>query len=162
MPAADTSPIPTSVSELPFGLRYDQGRHEINGTPRYPAPPPGVEIVLTARDQAGNAVERAFNIEILACALTLDPLADRTFTAGSSIDPLTLPAARAPCGAVTYSVNGLPDGLMFDPETRTLSGDADGHRLHRRRGRVPRRRRDRQQGHDVHRHGAFRHRCLRT
>ena len=115
-------PYSYSVSELPFGLRYDQGRHEINGTPRYPAPPPGVEIVLTARDQAGNAVERAFNIEILACALTLDPLADRTFTAGSSIDPLTLPAARAPCGAVTYSVNGLPAGLMFDPETRTLSG----------------------------------------
>ena len=38
------------------------------------------------------------------------------------IDGVTLPAAEGGDGEFTYSLTGLPRGLSFDPDTRTLSG----------------------------------------
>ena len=119
-----------SVSGLPFGLRYHPHRHYIYGTPRYSRPPREVEVTLSVTDKAGTTLERTFTIEMLACSVTVDPIDDRTYQAGTEIDPVVLPAARGACGDVSYALNGLPDGLEFDPETRTLSGtpaDFDGN-----------------------------------
>ncbi len=49
-------------------------------------------------------------------------VADQTYTAGTAIDALMLPAASGGTGALTYSLVGLPAGLSFDAATRLLSG----------------------------------------
>ena len=60
-----------------------------------------------------------------------DPDTDPSFTEAvdpqsyrqnQAIDPLTLPAATDGNGDLTYTLTGLPDGLSFDAETRTVSG----------------------------------------
>ena len=114
-----------SVSNLPFGLRYERFQHQIYGTPRYSRPPREVTVTLTATDTGGMTVRRTFTIEMLACSVTVDPIDDRTYHAGRAIDPVVLPEARGACGDVSYEVTGLPAGLEFDWETRTLSGTPD-------------------------------------
>ena len=58
------------------------------------------------------------------CGVRLDhaEVADRTYTRGRPIAPLTLPEARLGTGELTYALDGLPRGLTFDPGTRRLSG----------------------------------------
>ena len=65
----------------------------------------------------------------LAFAAEVD---DQTYTAGTAIDALMLPAASGGTGTLTYSLVGLPAGLSFDAATRMLFGHAYGR--HRRRG----------------------------
>ena len=47
---------------------------------------------------------------------------DRTYTKGESIAPLVLPAAAGGNGTVQYGLSVVPDGLSFNPATRTLTG----------------------------------------
>ena len=47
---------------------------------------------------------------------------DLTYTVGTSIESLTLPAASGGEGALTYSLLPQVSGLNFDPPTRRLSG----------------------------------------
>ncbi len=49
-------------------------------------------------------------------------LGDRTYTKGESIAPLVLPAAAGGNGTVLYGLSVVPDGLSFNPATRTLTG----------------------------------------
>ncbi len=49
-------------------------------------------------------------------------IAAHAYTAGTAITPLVLPMAMGGEGTITYSVSGLPAGLLFDPATRTISG----------------------------------------
>ena len=46
----------------------------------------------------------------------------QSYTAGTAIQPLVLPAALGGEGAITYRVSDLPAGLSFDAATRTISG----------------------------------------
>ena len=57
----------------------------------------------------------------LAFAAT-DTVASQTYTVGTEIDPLVLPAAMGGVAPLTYSVSTLPAGLSFDSATRTISG----------------------------------------
>ncbi|MDE2809123.1 MAG: putative Ig domain-containing protein, partial [Gemmatimonadota bacterium] len=47
---------------------------------------------------------------------------DQSYTAGTAITPLVLPAASGGTAPLAYSVSALPAGLVFDPATRTISG----------------------------------------
>ena len=47
---------------------------------------------------------------------------DQSYTAGTTITPLVLPAASGGTAPLVYSVSALPAGLVFDAATRTLSG----------------------------------------
>ena len=52
-----------------------------------------------------------------------DATTDQTYTVGMAIQSLTLPEATGGDGTLTYSLGPMiPDGLMFDGATRTLSG----------------------------------------
>ena len=54
---------------------------------------------------------------------SLAAIADRTYTEGVAIAPLTLPASSSGNGALAYSLSPAPPaGLAFDAATRTLSG----------------------------------------
>ena len=52
---------------------------------------------------------------------------NQIWTVGAGITPLTLPETSRATGAVTYSVSGLPDGVVFNEATRTLSGAPTEH-----------------------------------
>ena len=47
---------------------------------------------------------------------------NQSYTAGTAIDPLVLPAASGGTAPLVYSVSALPAGLVFDAATRTISG----------------------------------------
>ena len=55
-------------------------------------------------------------------------IAAQSYTAGTAIHALELPAAVGGEGSITYSVSDLPAGLSFDPATRMISGtpEAEG------------------------------------
>ena len=52
-------------------------------------------------------------------------IAAQSYTAGTAIHALELPAAVGGEGAITYSVSDLPAGLSFDAATRMISGTPD-------------------------------------
>ena len=49
-------------------------------------------------------------------------IADQTFVANTPIEPLPLPVASGGTPPYTYTLEPLPDGLVFDPATQVLSG----------------------------------------
>ena len=49
-------------------------------------------------------------------------ISNQSYTAGTPITPLVLPAASGGTPPLTYSVSALPAGLVFDAATRTISG----------------------------------------
>ena len=51
-----------------------------------------------------------------------EEVADQAYTAGTAITALVLPEAMGGEGEVMYQIFGLPAGLSFDAETRTISG----------------------------------------
>ena len=80
------------------------------------------ELLLSDNDQAmepPDAPDESGDGS-LAFSGTID---SQTYTAGTAIDALMLPAASGGTGALTYSLVGtLPAGLSFDVATRVLSG----------------------------------------
>ena len=62
-------------------------------------------------------------LDAAATALDLGSGPDnRTYTAGTAIDALTLPGASGGDGEFTYSLSPEVPGLRFDPDTRRLTG----------------------------------------
>ena len=51
-----------------------------------------------------------------------DSIPSQTYTVGTAIDSLVLPAAMGGVAPLTYSVSTLPAGLVFDATMRTISG----------------------------------------
>ena len=92
------------------------------------------EYVLTVTDSpvtgqtSGDSVTLSLCFSVgdgAPCGVNFDDgvtVPNQTYTKGRRIVPLTLPEARQGTGALTYSVDGLPGGLSFDPGTRRLSG----------------------------------------
>ena len=80
------------------------------------------ELLLSDNDQAMAPPDApdAPGDGSLAFSGTID---SQTYTAGTAIDALMLPAASGGTGALTYSLVGtLPAGLSYDTATRVLSG----------------------------------------
>ena len=113
------------VGELPEGLVFDAASRTLSGTPTIAGT---YEMTYRVEDSDTNmeesdAEELTFTIYV---ELTFAAVAARqtTFTAGEEIkQPWELPVGRS-TDALTYSLNeeDLPDGLSFDPATRTISG----------------------------------------
>ena len=79
----------------------------------FPGGAASVTSVGTIRDNDGNTQP------VFASSLPID----NTFSAHKEITPFQLPKADGGDGALTYSITGsLPAGLIFDPDTRTISG----------------------------------------
>ena len=130
LPAASggTGALTYSVlSVLPAGLEFDPATRTISGTPTA-ATDGAVVVIYTVTDEADAVDLLTFSITVNAGMSTAFGFADaevpdQTYTVGTAIDALVLPAASGGTGALTYNILGtLPAGLEFDSATRTLSG----------------------------------------
>ena len=114
------------LSVLPAGLSFDVATRTLSGTPSA-ATDDAVVVIYTVVDEAAA-------VDLLTFSITVNPalsssfgfaaeVDDQTYTAGTAIDDLVLPAASGGTGALTYSIlSVLPAGLSFDASTRTISG----------------------------------------
>lgn len=120
---ADGDALTWQADNLPAGLSFDAETHTLSGT----LPSGRYTLTLTATDAWGASVSRT--LVLLANRAPL--VTDATFTPDQPIAGInwqqTLPADLfndEDGDALSWSVSGLPDGLSFDADTRTLSGRA--------------------------------------
>ncbi|MXX38279.1 MAG: hypothetical protein F4Z85_09495, partial [Gemmatimonadetes bacterium] len=112
---------------LPAGLSFDAATRMLSGTPTT-ATSGAVVVTYIVTDEGGAAAVLTFSITVNGGMSMSFGFADntmiaaQTYTAGTAIAPLVLPAASGGTGALTYRLVGLPAGLSFDGATRTLSG----------------------------------------
>ena len=110
--------------DLPAGLTFDPATRTISGTPTAVAAATEYTYIVTDAANA-SASQPLFSIEVQA-APPVEPieLSDAyTYEVGTAIEPITLPAVTGGTGSLSYSIEpALPAGLVFDAETRTISG----------------------------------------
>ncbi|TBU90035.1 putative Ig domain-containing protein [Phytopseudomonas dryadis] len=125
---ADGDTLAWSVEGLPEGLSFDPATRSIAGTPTAAG-----EIVLTLKvtDPAGASAERNLTLSVAeAAAENSAPVtgdgdyALAEASAGEAYS-VTLPEtlfSDADGDTLAWSVEGLPEGLNFDPATRSIAG----------------------------------------
>ncbi|MCW1874905.1 putative Ig domain-containing protein [Erwinia sp. INIA-01] len=120
---ADGDALTWQADNLPAGLSFDAETHTLSGT----LPSGHYTLTLTATDAWGASVSRT----LVLLANRAPQVTDATFTPDQPIAGInwqqTLPADLfndADGDDLTWSVSGLPDGLSFDADSRTLSGRA--------------------------------------
>ena len=110
--------------EPPAGLHFDPATRTLSGTPT--GAHPASTCAWTATDADGDATELLFTIAVpadLAPSFGGVRVADLRLTNNRAMTPVALPAATGGDGRLTYALSPeLPDGLRFDPLTRTLAG----------------------------------------
>ena len=86
----------------------------------------GDEAEITLSDQAPMMSDPADPVDPGDSSLAFadnTAVPNQSYTAGTTITPLVLPAASGGTAPLTYNVSSpLPEGLVFDAATRTLSG----------------------------------------
>ena len=107
-------------TEVPDWLSFDPVTRTATGTPETALAP--TEFTYRATDADGETAELQFAIRVFG-QLVVKPSKDRTFTQGREIIPFELPASTSSgSGNVSYSVIGLPVGLVFSEPELTISG----------------------------------------
>ena len=110
-------PLP---SYLWFNIR-PEGRF-MSGTPEEEGT---FRVTYAAEDGDGDRAELEFGIEVerdSAPRFNAGSISDKTYTIGTRISPVTLPAASGGNFELVYNLVGEPRGLTFDNERRVLSG----------------------------------------
>ncbi len=107
--------------ELPAGLVFNATTRVLSGTPTaVTAPAP---YTYEATDAAGLTRSREFTIEVVTAGLFLREVPDQKYVFGEVVSFL-LPEARGGVPPHRYALtpDDLPEGLVFDENTRELSG----------------------------------------
>jgi len=115
---------------IPAGLMFDGATRTLSGTPTTAGT---YDMTYTVADADDNSDDtdtdtEEFTITVREAPTDTAPsftgtVENQTYTVGEAIEALTLPDATGGNGALTYSLGPMiPDGLMFDGATRTLSG----------------------------------------
>ena len=103
---------------LPAGLKYDASTRTLSGTPAEPAPPR--LYTYTVRDEEATEASQTFSIEV---RLALAAIPDQVYVFEVAIEPLELPELVGGADPHRYTLSpALPAGLVFDAESRVLSG----------------------------------------
>ena len=105
----------------PRGLKFEatDGRVVLRGTPAETSAPQE----YTYRVQSAQwEAEQKFTIEVTAELTFAHSVDDQSFVRGTDIDMLVLPVAIGGRSPYRYTLQPLPDGLVFDSAARTLSG----------------------------------------
>ena len=112
---------------LPPGLEFDPASRTISGTPPKYASYAYDGYGLTYRvkdvdDQEPDAL--TFTLRVDGQPRFDEGVSDQiTFAEGQTIDPFVLPSASGGNGQLTYELVGtLPEGLVYDGASRTISG----------------------------------------
>lgn len=107
---------------LPEGLTFDAPSRTIAGTPTATMAAKGYTYTVT--DEGEKTASLTFEI-IVGAALSFGDatIEDQSWVANTAISPLTLPEATGGTGTLTYELRPtLPDDLVFNKDTRTISG----------------------------------------
>ena len=120
-----TTPYVYTLTGLPSGLSFDPDSRLLSGSPREN----GTFILSYGVEDSGATVQTAIELFSLiissANALELGTPVDRNFTPNTEITEFVLPSASGGRRPYSYIVTGLPSGLIFDPETREVSGTTE-------------------------------------
>ena len=126
LPQASSGDAPLTYAltpGLPEGLTFDAETRVLSGTPIKAMDE--TTYTLTATDGNGDEVPLMFTLEVpdLMPAFGDTTIAAQSYLVNQEIASLTLPQASGGDGMLVYILLPfLPDGLSFDPTTRTLSG----------------------------------------
>ena len=121
-----TGPNGTDLSELPAGLMWTGGATNpgtITGEPTTGTTSP-VTLTYTVTDQNGSTDSETFTVAV-AAAVALADTGDQTYTMGTTITDLVLPAATGGTGTLTHTLTG-PNGTDLSelPASLMWTGDA--------------------------------------
>ena len=117
-----------TVEDLPTGLEFDGAERTIFGTPATAEAGTTVQVTYRVTDEVddgtGTIIEPAVQIFTITLSepLELGEVEDRVFTVGSAITPFMLTAASGGSRNYVYTVDGLPDALTFEADSREISG----------------------------------------
>ncbi|WP_114604534.1 putative Ig domain-containing protein, partial [Staphylococcus sp. EZ-P03] len=114
----DDSTTNVEVAGLPAGLTYNPATNQIEGTPTTP----GVYLVtVTVTDAAGNVTEVPFSITVTdTTSASIEDIADQTVPEDVAITPI--PVVVTDDSATNVAVTGLPEGVVYNPETGLIEG----------------------------------------
>ena len=118
-----------SSGPLPAGLTFNATARTLTGTPTAMA---ATELTYTATDSATPTADTAsvtFTVTVAAAVAVTAPT-DQSYTMGTAISALNLPAATGGTAPLTYTLTGLASaalsvavpGLTFDATTLVLTG----------------------------------------
>ncbi|WP_145383841.1 putative Ig domain-containing protein [Staphylococcus epidermidis] len=112
--------VTNKVEGLPDGVTFDETTNTISGTPSEVG---SYDITVTTTDESGNTTETTFTIDVEDTTKPMvEDIADQTQEVNTEIEPIKIEAIDNSGQAVTNKVEGLPDGVMFDESTNTISG----------------------------------------
>ncbi len=112
--------VTNKVEGLPDGVTFDEATNTISGTPSEVG---SYDITVTTTDESGNATETTFTINVEDTTKPMvESITDQTQEVNTEIDPIKIEATDNSGQVVTNKVDGLPDGVMFDEATNTISG----------------------------------------
>lgn len=120
LPAAGggAAPYTYAAAGLPTGLAFAAATRTVSGRPTVV----GVsQVGYTVTDANNRSFTFQFQIRVVEQVLFLADPPDRTLTAGQQAE-IVVTAATGGTGPYTYTIQGLPIGLAFDPDTRRISG----------------------------------------
>ena len=112
-----TAPLTYTLSDLPAGLIFTPDTRTLSGTPNRT----GTTLTYEVTDANGASTSVDFMVTVNN-SLVLDTPDDQNYTRGTAITDLQLPEATGGTAPLTYTLSGLPTGLIFNPGTRILSG----------------------------------------
>lgn len=124
----DGDTLEYGASGLPDGLSIDPVTGEISGTLDPSASVNGpYEVVITATDENGETVRRVVTLGAANTEITSVDLPDTEERIGEKIEDISVDIFEDQDGdTLDISVKGLPDGVIFDPVTKTITGIVAG------------------------------------
>ena len=114
------TPYSYTVSGLPPGLQFDASTRQVTGIPSTDGSYAVTYEVADAPGALQQTATQTFKINVSSLAIP-QPF-DLVYQVNKQIAPYTLPTATGGSGTYTYSVTGLPTGLVYKASTHQITG----------------------------------------
>ena len=113
------SPLAYSIADLPTGLSFNTSTRKITGTPTTDQVK---TVTYTVTDADGDTDSETFTFTINPDLVPSAPtVSDQTGAVNTSVNIL-LPVGTGGDGTLAYSIANLPAGLVFNANTRRITG----------------------------------------